>query len=75
MKTKEITRMALLTAIALTIFMVEAQLPGLVPVPEAPWPSGLPSSPGNFSAKHKSGWPASWGPLPIPWVRWLWPSA
>ena len=30
MKTKEITRMALLTAIALTIFMVEAQLPGLV---------------------------------------------
>ena len=33
MKTKEITRMALLTAIALTIFMVEAQLPGLVPVP------------------------------------------
>ncbi len=33
MKTKDITRMALLTAIALTIFMVEAQLPGLVPVP------------------------------------------
>ena len=33
MKTKEITRMALLTAIALTIFMVEAQLPGLAPVP------------------------------------------
>lgn len=27
------TRMALLTAIALTIFTVEAQLPGLVPVP------------------------------------------
>lgn len=33
MKTKELTRMALLTAIALTIFMVEAQLPGLAPVP------------------------------------------
>ena len=33
MKTKEITRMALLTAIALTIFMVELQLPGLSPVP------------------------------------------
>ena len=33
MNTKDITRMALLTAIALTIFMVEAQLPGLVPVP------------------------------------------
>lgn len=33
MKTKELTRMALLTAIALTIFMVEAQLPGLSPVP------------------------------------------
>ena len=33
MKTKYLTRMALLTAIALTIFMVEAQLPGLVPVP------------------------------------------
>ena len=33
MKTKEITRMALLTAIALTIFMVELQLPGLTPVP------------------------------------------
>ena len=33
MKTKDITRMALLTAIALTIFMVEAQLPGLGPVP------------------------------------------
>ena len=32
-KTKDITRMALLTAIALTIFMVEAQLPGLTPVP------------------------------------------
>lgn len=33
MKTKDLTRMALLTAIALTIFMVEAQLPGLTPVP------------------------------------------
>ncbi len=33
MKTKQLTRMALLTAIALTIFMVEAQLPGLAPVP------------------------------------------
>ena len=33
MKPRDITRMALLTAIALTIFMVEAQLPGLVPVP------------------------------------------
>lgn len=32
-KTQDLTRMALLTAIALTIFMVEAQLPGLVPVP------------------------------------------
>ena len=33
MKTKDLTRMALLTAIALTIFMVELQLPGLSPVP------------------------------------------
>lgn len=33
MKVKDLTRMALLTAIALTIFMVEAQLPGLSPVP------------------------------------------
>ena len=33
MKTRDLTRMALLTAIALTIFMVEAQLPGLTPVP------------------------------------------
>lgn len=32
-KTKELTQMALLTAIALTIFMVEAQIPGLVPIP------------------------------------------
>ena len=32
-KTKDLTRMALLTAIALTIFLAEAQLPGLIPVP------------------------------------------
>ena len=31
--TRKLTRMALLTAIALTIFMVEAQIPALVPVP------------------------------------------
>ena len=33
MKTKRLTFCALLTAIALTIFMVEAQLPPVVPVP------------------------------------------
>lgn len=33
MKTRKLTQMALLTAIALTIFMVEAQIPALVPVP------------------------------------------
>ena len=33
MKTRKLTYMALLTAIALTIFMVEAQIPALVPVP------------------------------------------
>ena len=33
MKTKKMTQMALLCAIALTIFMVEAQLPALTPVP------------------------------------------
>ena len=33
MKTRKLTQMALLTAIALTIFMVEAQIPTLVPVP------------------------------------------
>ena len=33
LRTKDMTRMALLTAIALTIFMVELQLPGLSPVP------------------------------------------
>lgn len=33
MKTKKLTYMALLTAIALTIFVVEAQIPALVPVP------------------------------------------
>lgn len=33
MKVKKITRLALLSAIALTIFMVEAQIPALVPIP------------------------------------------
>lgn len=33
MKTKKLTRMALLTAIALTIFMVEAQIPAVIPLP------------------------------------------
>lgn len=33
MKVRKLTRLALLTAIALTIFMVEAQIPALVPVP------------------------------------------
>ena len=33
MKTKKLALMALLTAIALTIFMVEAQIPPLVPLP------------------------------------------
>ncbi len=33
MNVKKVTRLALLSAIALTIFMVEAQLPALVPVP------------------------------------------
>ncbi len=33
MKTRKLTLLALLSAIALTIFMVEAQLPALVPVP------------------------------------------
>ena len=33
MKVKKLTCMALLTAIALTIFMIEAQLPALVPIP------------------------------------------
>jgi len=33
MKTKKLTAMALLTAIALTIFMVEAQIPPVVPLP------------------------------------------
>ncbi len=32
-KTKKLTLLSLLTAIALTIFMVEAQIPALVPVP------------------------------------------
>lgn len=33
MKVRKLTLMALLTAIALTIFMIEAQLPALVPIP------------------------------------------
>lgn len=33
MQAKGLTRMALLTAIALTIFMIEAQIPPLVPIP------------------------------------------
>lgn len=33
MKVRKLTRLALLTAVALTIFMVEAQIPALVPVP------------------------------------------
>ena len=33
MKTRKLTLLALLTAIALTIFMVEAQIPALLPVP------------------------------------------
>ena len=33
MKTKRLTQTALLTAIALTIFMAEAQLPPVIPIP------------------------------------------
>lgn len=33
MKTRKLTTMALLTAVALTIFVVEAQIPALVPIP------------------------------------------
>ena len=33
MKTRKMTQMALFSAIALTIFMVEAQIPALVPIP------------------------------------------
>ena len=33
MKTKKLTLMALLTAIALTVFLIEAQIPPLVPLP------------------------------------------
>ena len=33
MKTRKLTQMSLLTAIALTIFMLEAQIPPLVPIP------------------------------------------
>ncbi len=32
-KTKDLTRMALLTAIALTIFLIESQIPPVVPLP------------------------------------------
>ena len=32
-KVRKLTRMAMLTAIALTIFMIEAQIPPLVPIP------------------------------------------
>ena len=33
MNTKKLVRLALLTAIALTIFMLEAQIPPVVPIP------------------------------------------
>ena len=33
MKARKLTQMAMLTAIALTIFMIEAQIPALVPIP------------------------------------------
>lgn len=33
MKTKKLTQLSLLSAIALTIFMVEAQIPALLPIP------------------------------------------
>ncbi len=33
MKVRKLTTLSLLTAIALTIFMVEAQIPALVPIP------------------------------------------
>ena len=33
MKARKLTQMAMLTAIALTIFMIESQIPALVPVP------------------------------------------
>ena len=33
MKTRKLTTMALLTAVALTIFVVEAQIPAIVPIP------------------------------------------
>lgn len=33
MKTQKLTTMALLTAIALTIFIIEAQIPALIPIP------------------------------------------
>ena len=33
MKARKLTQMAMLTAIALTIFMIEAQIPAPVPIP------------------------------------------
>ena len=33
MKARKLTQMAMLTAIALTIFMIEAQIPPIVPIP------------------------------------------
>ena len=33
MKARKLTQMAMLTAIALTIFMIEAQIPAIVPIP------------------------------------------
>ena len=33
MKARRLTQMAMLTAIALTIFMIEAQIPPIVPIP------------------------------------------
>ena len=38
MKTRKLTTLSMLTAIALTIFMVEAQIPPLTPVPAASVP-------------------------------------
>ena len=33
MKARKLTQMAMLTAISLTIFMIEAQIPPVVPIP------------------------------------------
>ena len=33
MKTRKLTTMALLSAVALTIFIIEAQIPALIPIP------------------------------------------